>query len=613
MPDLPSPSEFLVPLLPRAKIWRYRGLAVLWLAAALLFWGWWLQGAHVLSGTRFALVTACLFWIFFLQAYFLAIFLRAKRAVDRPDIALNGRYAMVVTKAPSEPFAVVEKTLRAMLAQGVPHDTWLADEDPQPETLAWCKAQGVRVSTRKGVAAYHQKVWPRRTRCKEGNLAYFYDLYGYDRYDIVAQLDADHVPQAGYLRQMLLPFADPRVGYVSAPSICSQNAAQSWAARTRLHAEAIFHGVLQAGYSNGWAPMCIGSHYAVRTQALQAVGGLGPDLAEDHSTSMILNAGGWRGVHAMDAIAIGQGPATITDLITQEFQWSRSLVTILLRYTPRYFGQLSGLQKFQFVFSQLWYPLFAVFMAIMFSLPIFALTFDMRFVDVSFLGFLAHMLPSVGVLIWLAYAIRADGLFRPVDAKVLGWEKAIFAAVQWPWVLMGCTMAVVDRLRGGFVDFRVTPKGDKVANLVPWQVVLPYALLAGLSLLPVILVQDAAESAGFYVFALLNAALYCSVFAIIIRAHAVENQLRLSVWQGRFATQAVSLIALVCVMVFGVFEHGKFAMAALAATKGEVQLTRSQSIVAGAGQGASGQVQLVYNPEWLTQLLSPNSPERLEK
>lgn len=430
MPDLPSPSEFLVPLLPRAKIWRYRGLAVLWLAAALLFWGWWLQGAHVLSGTRFALVTACLFWIFFLQAYFLAIFLRAKRAVDRPDIALTGRYAMVVTKAPSEPFAVVEKTLRAMLAQGVPHDTWLADEDPQPETLAWCKAQGVRVSTRKGVAAYHQKVWPRRTRCKEGNLAYFYDLYGYDRYDIVAQLDADHVPQAGYLRQMLLPFADPRVGYVSAPSICSQNAAQSWAARTRLHAEAIFRGVLQVGYSNGCTPMCIGSHYAVRTWALQAVGGLGPDLAEDHSTSMILNAGGWRGVHAMDAIAIGQGPATITDLITQEFQWSRSLVTILLRYTPHYFGQLSGLQKFQFVFSHLWYPLFAVFMAIMFSLPIFALAFDMRFVDVSFLEFLAHVLPSVGVLIWLAYAIRADGLFRPVDAKVLGWEKAIFAAVQ---------------------------------------------------------------------------------------------------------------------------------------------------------------------------------------
>jgi cellulose synthase (UDP-forming) len=174
-------------------------------------------------------------------------------------------------------------------------------------------------------------------------------------------------------------------------------------------------------------------------------------------------------------------------------------------------------------------------------------------------------------------------------------------------------MAVVDQLRGGFVDFRVTPKGDKVANLVPWQVVMPYVLLAGLSLLPVILVQDAAESAGFYVFALLNAALYCSVFAIIVRAHAVENQLRLSVWQGRFATQAVSLIALVGVMVFGVFEHSQFAMAALAATKGEVQLTRSQSIVAGAGQGASGQVQLVYNPEWLTQLLSPNSLERLEK
>lgn len=615
MHSAPKPSirPFLMPVLNRQSRRRYRAIALLWLGAALFFWAWWLRPAHILTYGRYTLVTVCLFWIFFLQAYFLAMFLRAKQAVLRPDAPLQGRFAMVVTKAPAEPFELVKTTLLAMRAQSVPHDTWLADEDPQPETLAWCAAHGVQVSTRNGVEAYHQKTWPRRTRCKEGNLAYFYDHYGYRNYDFVVQLDADHVPQSGYLRQMLQPFADPRVGYVSAPSICSQNAGESWAARTRLHAEAMFHGILQAGYSNGWAPMCIGSHYAVRCAALQDVGGLGPDLAEDHSTSMILNAGGWRGVHAMNALAIGQGPATITDLVTQEFQWSRSLLTILLHYTPRYFKGLPARQKFQFVFSQLWYPLFAVFMAIMFAMPIAALLFDIRFADVTFPAFLGHMLPSMLVLIFLAYRIRADGFFRPRDAKVLGWEKAVFAALQWPWVLLGCSMALRDRLMGGFVDFRVTPKGGKVAAMVPWRVLSPYLMLAVLSLLPVIFVENAGESAGFYIFALINATLYTSVFVIIIVNHHRENRVGLSLWPARFAAQSACVLGLAAMITFGVFDRGNAALIALASTKGDVHLTRVQSIVAGAGQGAPGTVRVTYNASWFHQFVSNLTAERHEK
>jgi cellulose synthase/poly-beta-1,6-N-acetylglucosamine synthase-like glycosyltransferase len=74
-----------------------------------------------------------------------------------------------------------------------PYGVWLADEDPDEETRRWCAARGVRVSSRKGVAGYHNPTWPRRARSKEGNLAFFYDRYGYDGYDLVAQLDANLV------------------------------------------------------------------------------------------------------------------------------------------------------------------------------------------------------------------------------------------------------------------------------------------------------------------------------------------------------------------------------------------------------------------------------------
>lgn len=129
----------------------------------------------------------------------------------------------------------------------------------------------------------------------------------------MAQLDADHVPEPGYLEAMLRPFVDPKVGYVAAPSICDANAHESWVVNARLFAEATLHGSLQAGYNNGWAPLCIGSHYAVRTAALKEIGGLGPELAEDHTTTLMMNSYGWKGVFAFDAEAHGDGPGCFAD------------------------------------------------------------------------------------------------------------------------------------------------------------------------------------------------------------------------------------------------------------------------------------------------------------
>ena len=599
-PDL-IPLSYRRPLLQGAARMKY---------AALFFWQWWFQPGHFTSWVQYGPVTLCVLWVFFVQAYFIALFMRAQNATGSVGDLGGCRVAMIVTKAPSEPFSIVRITLQAMLAQDVPHDTWLADEDPDQETLDWCFENGVKVSTRKDVEAYHSKTWPRRTRCKEGNLAYFYDHYGYENYDFVSQLDADHVPQPNYLKEILRPFADPGVGYVSAPSICSLNSQKSWAARSRLHTEAVFHGVVQAGYANGWAPMCIGSHYAVRTKALQAVGGLGPELAEDHSTSMILNAGGWKGMHAMDAIAYGEGPATVVDMIVQEFQWSRSLLTILLQYTPRYFSRLSGRQRLQFVFCQLWYPLLASFMALMFALPILALAFDIRYVDVTFPAFIAHVWPSILVMVVLIWCVRSDGFFRPRDAKVLGWEKMLFAIVQWPWVILGSVMAIRDSLFGGFVDFRVTPKGDGAFSAMPWAVLVPYAALALVSLLPVLLIEDITNAAGFYVFALINAGLYTLLFLVIVVNHLRESGVGLRHWPLRTALQFVCVAALAGFIFVGFVQRGNAALVALSTTEGPVEIYRPQFVVSGAGRGSSGNQIMTYNPDWYYQLFNPFKAQR---
>ncbi|MBN8955190.1 MAG: glycosyltransferase, partial [Rhizobiales bacterium] len=490
------------------------GIAV-WLASLAYFWVWWLRPENIDHLGPYLVVTLILAWITLIPSYFIFIFAFARVPIDAG--ASNAKAAVVVTKAPSEPFEVVRETLLGALAQvDVDHDTWLADEDPSPETLAWCEKNGVYVSTRKGVVAYHQAKWPRRTRCKEGNLAYFYDHYGYERYEFVAQFDADHIPSPTYLKNALVPFADPAVGYVSAPSICDANANASWSARGRLYLEASMHGALQTGYNSGWAPLCIGSHYTVRTSALREIGGLGPELAEDHSTTLMFNSGGWRGVHAVNAIAHGDGPETFTHLVVQEFQWSRSLVTILCEYSPRLIGSLPPRLKFQFLFSQFWYPLFSIMMALSLMLPSYALLTGRYFVNVTYIDYFLHILPLSVVMIILAYWWRATGLFRPPLASIISWEGMAFLFARWPWSLLGSVVAVRDWLFGVIAEFRVTPKKSARAEALPFWVLSPYL---GISLVCAIIawgVEDPGTAGGFYIFNLMIAAIYVGLVILIV-------------------------------------------------------------------------------------------------
>lgn len=592
---MPSDGRFLVPVLKRRDFVVQTACALAWTACLALFWAWWFRPEHFSGWMPYWLVTACLAWLTLNQAYYLVVTFNPLRpspaVVPAPDL----RVAMVVTKAPSEPFSIVRTTLEAMLAQELPHDTWLADEAPAPETIAWAAAHGVHISTRQGVADYHHATWPRRTRCKEGNLAYFYDHYGYERYDVVVQLDADHVPEPGYLKAMVQPFADPKVGYVSAPSICDSNARGSWSARGRLYAEASMHGTLQAGYNNGWVPVCIGSHYAVRTAALRQIGGLGPELAEDHSTTLLMNAGGWRGVHALDAIAHGLGPETFADLAVQEFQWSRSLVTILLQYTPRYLSTLSPRQKFQFLYSQLWYPLSSLTMLLGVVMPLLALGFDFTFVDVSYFEFLAHVIPMWFFLTLLAFLQRRSGSYRPIDGKILSWEGAVFACARWPWVVLGTIAALTDHLAKRRTEFRVTPKGGGEARDLPFMVVAPYAIISLVSGLAAFGIRDLHLANGYYLLAALNAVIYGIVFAVIVIAHRRENGItrRGAPWMARMAVaSALSVVPFVATA-----QHGLEILDAVA-WRSNVQFTKTSFSVAGAGMGKTVRRQFAFNIQW---------------
>lgn len=585
-------------LSPRQRLAFTCGV-VAWLILFVCLWAWWLQPLHNIGTLKLVFNSAILAWLTLPPLYFLAIFVRAEVTAEDQYVPDGLRVAMVVTKAPAEPFDLVRETLEAMLAQDVKHDTWLADEDPDDVTIKWCNANGVRISTRRGVTDYHRATWPRRTRCKEGNLAYFYDRHGYKNYDVVVQMDADHRPTPDYLGEMLRPFADPQVGYVSAPSICNRNAAESWAARSRLFVEGTFHGLMQAGYNAGWAPICIGSHYAVRTTALKQIGGLGPELAEDHSTTLIMNAHGWRGVHAMNAIAYGLGPATFSDFATQEFQWSRSLVTILLKYAPTYIPRLPGRLRFQFLFCQLWYPLLALFMLSMYVTPILALLMQDRFVNIQYGEFLVLFAALEALLCAMAFGWKRAGWCRPHDVRIVSWEGMLFVFAKWPWVLAGTLVALCDVITGARVDFRVTPKQHGGVPPLPWRVLTPYALLVLGSALPVMAIGHAGNADGFYVFASLNAAIYAALMITIVRGHIRENNVAMfATGSWAYPARAICASAICLLPLSAVALRAPEGIAALAWGTPWLDPTMTTYSVSGAGMRGHRHRRVRFRNPW---------------
>jgi len=512
-----SSPPWLIPVLGLGHELAVRALVLLWAVTGAWFWLWWLSPLRGGLNPGRVAASAILGWLFVNAGY--GLFFICRMTKPNPAVAVPTlRVAMVVTKAPAEPWPVLQRTLVAMLSQDFPYgyDVWLADERPSEETLTWCSANGVAVSTRHGVPEYHRPEWPRRTKCKEGNLAYFYDTVGYDRYDVVAQLDSDHVPAATYLTEIVRPFADDRIGYVSAPSICDANLSAGWTVRGRLYKEAALHGPVQAGCNDGWAPVCIGSHYAVRTLALQEAGGLGPELAEDYSTTLWLQSTGWDGVFAIDAEAHGDGPETLEAMLVQEMQWSRSLGLIFTRWAPRRFRTTPWRARIRLGFALTHYFAQGIFFAVGVALPCLAVVLRVGWGSTSLVGFYSHLWPSSLMLLIVTSVLRRRGALRPRSAKLWSLDLLLFQIVRWPWTSWSFIHGMWLGIRARQPGFAVTPKGQQAEAGVDVRLLLPTLALGILPATVVLGVQDPGPALGLQVVCAFQAIVYLSAVLVLI-------------------------------------------------------------------------------------------------
>jgi len=141
--------------------------------------------------------------------------------------------------------------------------------------------------------------------------------------------------------------------------------------------------------------------------------------------------------------------------------------------------------------------------------------------------------------------------------------------------------------------------------MLGWAVLLPYLSLALISILPVLMVKQADLAAGFYIFALINAALYTAVFMVILIKHLNENNLKIEGWNRRTFAQFICVGLTATCIVFAAGERGNAGLIALTETRSAVRIFTPTYVVTGAGQGGdSSPYVMVYNPSWWSQLLN---------
>jgi cellulose synthase (UDP-forming) len=455
----------------------YRIWVGIWIGVNFLLWSWWLQGKHVASPILFVIATLMLFYESTLLPSFYLFYLGKMRQPPRVTPQNNLRVAMVTAIVPNkESISVLEKTLNGMIAVTYTHDNWVLDEGNDLRVKGLCQRFGVNHFSRKGVSKYNQESYPFKAKTKAGNYNAWLDSYGYESYDIVVQLDTDHVPIQDYLDEVLGHFRDPNVAWVQAPSLYGNF--ESWTARGSSEQELVLQGPLQMGfYGFCQTPFIIGSHTTLRVKALRAIGGFAETRAEDHLNTVKLASHGYRGVFVPRQIATGMGPEDFDTYAAQQFAWAYSMIQIMLHYAPKYARKYTFKQMLQFIFVQTWYALWGTVYGVLFLLPILALTLNEPIASVPFFSFTARYLlvlaTAFAVFVWSRKWFQPKGLF-------LSWRGIILQIARWPIVLW----ALINAMLNVKHSYMITPKGVYQGERRPFrlEVHLPYLLFCTVAL-----------------------------------------------------------------------------------------------------------------------------------
>jgi cellulose synthase (UDP-forming) len=434
MPSIPVgdwPTE------SHARTLVIRLVAVIALLITAGYLGWRLAGT---IDPRIWWLSVPLFVVEVHNAFGLVLYTVALWDARRPPAWQPGeagpRRVAVLIPTYNEPVEILLPTVAASVALKPGHETWVLDDGDRPAVRRLARDLGARYLARSD-----------RSHAKAGNLNH---ALGQLDAEIVAVLDADHVPSAGFLTHTLPYFADPAVALVQTPQ--SFYNLESFEHERRgegyFNEEAVFYRVIGPAKNRWAAPFWCGTSALVRTAALRSVGGVATDsVTEDIHTTIRMYRRGWRGVYHNEILANGLAPADASAYLGQRNRWAAGAMQVLRLENPLFGRGLRFGQRLAFLTTLFgWFDSWRM---------------------------LAYMVIPVAVIFSGASPIRAPGaVYGPFFLLTLGIQfialrllarghyppilSMLFEVLRMPAVLPATLTLLRPDVRQ---PFRVTPKG----------------------------------------------------------------------------------------------------------------------------------------------------------
>jgi len=376
------------------------------------------------------------------------------------------RVAVAITfVAEAESIEMLARTLQAVVSMSYPHDTWVLDENDEPAVHDLCLQLGVQHFTRKNSYEFQAESGPFQRGYKHGNYNAWLHQIGFEKYDIIATFDPDHVPQREFLDEVLGYFNDPAIGYAqAAQAYYNQNA--SFIARGAAEETYAYHAIVQTVASRFGYPALIGCHNVHRVAALKQVGGFPPHAAEDLLLTLNYRAAGWRGIYVPKILARGLAPTSWRTYIDQQRRWARSVLDLKV-HRPSSMQHLSPVTWTLGLLQGIRYLLDGFFVLAVVAALVLICT---SAVPIS--PFLAVAGLYSTLLLTNVYQQRF--YLDPTSESGMPWRAFVLRLVKWPYTFA----AVLDVLRGSEYPYNTTPKQAELGTHGK-ALMLPQLAIAG--------------------------------------------------------------------------------------------------------------------------------------
>ena len=437
-----------------------RGTAVLAIAVTIGYLSWRVAAGTVNLGWWWVAIPLLVVEIHNAFGLILYTFALWSLDADPPPVAAvpNQRIAILIPTF-NEPIEVLLPTIAASVSLEPAHETWVLDDGRRDEVRQLAERLGAHYLTR-----------PDNRHAKAGNLNH---ALGRVDVDIVAILDADHVPTARFLSALLPYFQDERLAFVQSPqdfyNLSSFEHQRRWNGEL-FNEEAVFYRVIAPAKTRWSAPFWCGTGALVRTTALRSVGGVSTDsVTEDIHTTIRMYRRGWTGAYHNEVLAHGLAPDDAVSYMVQRNRWALGAMQVLRRENPLFGPGLRISQRMAFLTTLFgWFDSWRTFAYIV--IPVAVVATGAVPISAPGIVFGPLFLITLG-LQFVALRLLARGHYPPI-------LSLLFEVLRMPAVLPATISGLVPSRE---VRFRVTPKGRTATGRMRMPVPTLLSVLAAAS------------------------------------------------------------------------------------------------------------------------------------